>query len=79
MYVTKHAKDKVRVIRTLVSPAELQELEDAILDQAQSKTDFDVIVPLASQVLDLSHDNWEYRDNLKAVVRGNALVTVYFS
>ena len=76
MYVTAHARDKVRVIRTVVPAADLVKLQDAI--NTRMEESFDVVVPLSEKVLDQFHGNWEYRANLKAVIRDRSLVTVYF-
>ena len=77
MYVTEHAKVKVRTIRTVVPAADLMKLQDAVNARADEPS-FDVTVPLSREVLDQFHGNWEYRSSLNAVVRDNSLVTVYF-
>ena len=76
MHVSEHAKDKVRVIRTVVPAADLVKLQDAINGNAADS--FVVETPLSRPVLDQFHGHWEYRNSLRAVVEDRTLVTVYF-
>ena len=79
MQVTKHAEEKVRTIRTVVGAADLNKLQNEINSQYfAGKGTFNVVSPLSKPVLDQFHGNWEYRNAMKAVVRDNTLITVYF-
>lgn len=78
MYATRHAEDKLRFYRRSgVKLGDLIALDEALRSASALKDSFDVDVPLVEPVLDQSHGNWEYRSILRAIVRDNALVTVY--
>ena len=78
MYVTKHAREKMRVINKIVPAGDVLSLQDAIVAKVQDLDSFKVTVPMSKPVLDQFHGHWEYRRNLRAVVEDRSLVTVYF-